>query len=216
MPSPQTTALAAQLSDPDLRLLSGRFHSHITVRTTPDTLRSFCRGRALKATVIDLADFDGRAQRDVMTTAYHRGTIEDVGAQLSRTVVALEGAGLAPLRVKLEHESLPTIEPFTAHRYREVHVKLAIPEDDYAARMDALRAMAPAWGFVPSRNPYQRRAGHLLQFLNLRFYDGGLDAVAEKTDALSAALSREGLRIVEIKAETAVIDTAHSVDAWWA
>lgn len=216
MPSPQINALRAQLSDPALSGLVGRFHSHVTVRAAPDALRDFCRGRRLKPTVIDLEDFDGRSQRDIMTTAYHRGPLAAVGAELARIVSALEAAGITVLRVKLEHESLPTAEPFTAHRYREVHVKLAIPEDEYGDRMAALRAGASKWGYVPSRNPNQRREGHLLQFVNQRHYAGTAAQVQAQTDALVASLAEAGLRIIEVKAETAVVDTARSVDAWWA
>ena len=91
MSASQVGLLQARLQDPDLKSLSGRFHSHITVIGDPDVLRQFCLGRAMKVTIIELADFSGRQQRDVMTTAYHRGDISTIGHQLVRAVEALEG-----------------------------------------------------------------------------------------------------------------------------
>ncbi|MFT4978146.1 MAG: hypothetical protein ACI8S6_004054 [Myxococcota bacterium] len=217
MHASQLAALRAQLTSPQVRGLAGRFHSHITVRADPDVLRLFCAGRALKVTVIDLADFAERQQRDVMTTAYHCGTIAQVGEQLAATAAALQAVGLPPVRIKLEHESLPTIEPFSKHCYREIHLKLSIPEATYPAVMARLRAESDRSGCVPSRNPYQRREGQVIQFVNLRIYEGDLAGAEAQTQALVAALSAPGdLRVIEVKSETTVIDTAQALDSWWA
>ena len=217
--------LRVRLAEPALCGLRGRFHSHITVRATAAALGAFCAERpGLKATVIDLADFAGRAQQDRMVTAYHFSPggaegMAHIGAQLDQTVAALQAAGLEVLRVKLEHEALPTLEPFSPTRYREVHVKLRLDTADHAAVMDRLRQHAARFGYVPSRSPAQHLDGgrSLHQFLNLRLYAGTLADTQAQVAALHAFLTDDcGLEVVEIKQETAILDTAHDLDRWWA
>jgi len=203
----------------------GRFHSHITVSVSDgadalDRLGALCRDRKVKLTVIDLADGAGRTQRDVMTTCYHRRDGGDAVAHIVEEMAALgralTGAGFEVLRFKLEHESLPTLPRFTPERYREIHVKLSLPEAEADARRTRLTELGRVWGFVPSRNPRERRAGRLIQFVNLRVYEGDLAACAQRVDAVVSALEGEGFQILQVKQETTVLDTRRAHDAWWA
>ncbi|MCB9763696.1 MAG: hypothetical protein H6739_28260 [Alphaproteobacteria bacterium] len=204
--------------------LSGRFHSHLTVRIDDpqavERLRAFCRQRRVKLTVIDLADTAGRAQRDVMTTAYHVGRGPDalraVLGEVAELSCALEAAGFPVLRAKLEHESLPTLPALDARRYRELHIKLALPADRFEAELDRLRAMSDGWGFVLSRNPHERRGDVVHQFLNLRRYAGTPAQADAFAAALVAALTEAAFAVVETRRETAIVDTNLGHDRWWA
>ena len=208
----------------------GRFHSHVTVHLgDPDEagdtdaalarLRDLCQSRKVKLTVIDLARGD-RRQRDVMTTCYHRHDGDDAVARIVEEMAALgralSGAGFPVLRFKLEHESLPTLRRFTPERYREIHVKLSLPEADADTRLARLAELAPALGVVPSRNPLERRAGRVIQFVNLRIYDGDLAACERRVDGVVAALEADGFTVLQVKRETTVLDTRRAHDAWWA
>jgi len=203
--------------------LQGRFHAHITCAPPADgldALAAFCRARRVKLTVIDLADWRSRQQRDVMTTSYHRargpGALGRVLDQLTGLGRALLAEGFSPTRFKLEHESLPTLPTFSPSAYREVHVKLRVPDADHPRAMAWLASHGPAWGYVPSRNPRERRGGFVHQFVNLRLRDGGLAEAEERARALVEHLRGGGLEVIEVKAETAVLDTAQALDAWWA
>ncbi|MCB9743677.1 MAG: hypothetical protein H6740_13840 [Alphaproteobacteria bacterium] len=204
--------------------LRGRFHSHLTV-AMPDSaslerLRAFCAARKVKLTVIDLADFQERAQRDVMTTCYHRSeapnALQVVLDEVEALRLALEAEGFEVLRAKLEHESLPTLSQLSEERYRETHIKLALSEAALEAEMSALASMAPDWGFVLSRNPNERRADRVHQFLNLRAYAGSREQADARTQALVEALQARGFEVLEVKRETTVLDTRREHDRWWA
>jgi len=52
--------------------------------------------------------------------------------------------------------------------------------------------------------------------VNLRLRDGGLAEAEERARALVEHLRGGGLEVIEVKAETAVLDTAQALDAWWA
>ncbi|MCA9490103.1 MAG: hypothetical protein KC621_09270 [Myxococcales bacterium] len=213
--------LRAQLDEAPLAELTGRFHSHLTVAEVPDAAAfdRLCRRHHAKRTVIDLDRFDDRVQRDVMTTRYHQ---DDAPGALGRLVddlramcADLEAAGLRVLRVKVEHESLPSLPTYGATRYHEVHVKLDLPEDGYDDVMAWLREQAPATGWVPSRNPNERREGRVLQFVTFRCYEGDRALADERVAEVRARLEARGLRIAEIKRETTVLDTRVDHDAWW-
>jgi hypothetical protein len=205
--------------------LRGRFHSHVTLGVRGpdelDRLAAFCAARPrVKLTVIDLADFTDRAQRDVMTTRYHYarrpGELPRLVGELAELGLGLERAGFEVLRFKLEHEGAPTLPRFSEERYREVHIKLRLPERDDAEILERLRALGQRWGFVPSRNPNERAAGWVHRFVNLRIYEGDAAGAAARVDRIAAALAAAGLEILEIKQETTVLDTGRAHDAWWA
>jgi hypothetical protein len=211
MTDPRATLLTA-LDDPTLRDLEGRFHAHLTVDGEPSA--TVCATLGARATIIDL---DGaRAQRDGMVTIDHRGRLSAFGPRLLALVDGLGAAGLPVRRVKVEHGSVPTIAVFDRHRYREVHVKLAIPRDAVAAAFERLEAGRATWGYALSRNPREQTDTHLVQFVNLRLYEGDVAAANARVAALVAWLAAHGLAPVEVQQETAVIDTDHGVDAWWA
>jgi hypothetical protein len=230
--TPDMTAAApllrrlADLKTLDYQGVSGKFHSHITTRLeAPEDpkrlqeLQDFCRAHRVKLTLIDLSRFDGPAQRDVMTTQHHRDPSPDavhhIIDALTALCRALIAAGFPILRVKLEHESLPTLPAFSPSQYREVHVKLAIPPDDYPDTMRRLALDAPRFGFVPSRNPLDRKPDAVTQFLNMRLYQGTLADADAHTHALVEHLRSLSIPIREVKQETAIFDTHRDHDRWW-
>jgi hypothetical protein len=211
-------ARRASLDEEPLAGLRGRFHSHLTVRgDATEQLARAARDVQAKVTVIDLAG-DRRAERDVMLTRYHLddapGALGRVADALQSMCDTLEAEGIEVARVKVEHESEPSLPRFDAERYHEVHIKLAIEP----ARFDEVYTWLTRGdhGWVASRNPRERRPDRVLQFVTLRCYDGDRADADARVARASATLRDAGLEIVEIKRETAVLDTDLARDAWWA
>ena len=119
-------------------------------------------------------------------------------------------------RIKLEHESLPSLDSFDKEHYHEVHIKLEIPESTFDADYQRLLELGRSHCFVPSRNPFQRKGGTVTQFANLRIYEGSHSSADATINAIVDAISKHGFSVKEVKRETVVYDTAHSQDAWWA
>lgn len=216
-------ALRAKLDRPPFGGLCGRFHSHLTVRSDGAerlaSLEEVARGHCAKVTVIDLARFDERSQRDVMTTRYHQdpepGALGRIADDLADFARDLERAGLPVVRVKVEHESEPSLSTYTATNYHEVHVKLALAESSFEADRAWLAEQGPRFGWVPSTNPYERRQGVVVQFVTLRCYEGDRESADAVVSSVRQALDARGLRVLEIKRETTVLDTRREHDAWW-
>lgn len=213
-----------ELADqPDYRKLVGKFHAHLTFNLRDDQIelcREWCREHKVKLTIVDLANSAGISQTDVMLTVHFRDN--DMGAVQRMTERLLELASLAEVaefpvtRLKLEHESLPSLPTFDKHRYHEVHIKLEIPADTFEADYQRLLALGDAVGFVPSRNPYQRDKKIVTQFANLRIYEGTHEAADSQIERVTEALTQASFSIKEVKRETVVFDTAQALDAWWA
>lgn len=206
-------AVRAGLADPVVAGLTGRFHAHVTVVGAVGAAADVSAALGGHLTVIDLAP---REQRDGMVTLDHVGPLPAFEVRLVEAVAALRAAGLDVVRVKVEHGSLPTLPRFTRARYREVHVKLRIARADFADAHARLLAAAPTHGYALSTNPREQTPEAVVQFVNLRIYDGDLAAADARVAALVAWLSGEGLAPIEVRHETAVLDTRHEVDAWWA
>lgn len=224
MNTPSTPASLDALRQRDFHGIDGKFHSHITVHVAGDAeierLRDFCRARRVKLTVIDLDDFRGRAQRDVMTTQHYRiegdGAVRQILSELQALTGELGEAGFEVVRVKLEHESLPTLPVFDGTNYREIHIKLRIAPARFDEALAWLREVSGQWGFVPSSNPRAIHGDHIVQFVNLRLYEGTLAETEAVVESLVEALTAHGLDVAEVKQETAVFDTNLDLDRWWA
>ncbi|MEM7233229.1 MAG: hypothetical protein AAF517_13720 [Planctomycetota bacterium] len=211
---------AANLSPVPLR---GRFHAHLTVSIAGEELsrlEGVCREQKTKLTVIDLDSWDGRSQRDVMTTSYYLEEGDDslirIIENLKTLGEALERAGFPVVRAKLEHESQPSLSQFSESQYHEVHIKLAIPGAELAKSTEALRVLGAKSGFVASRNPREVRGEVAMQFVNLRIYSGTEDEASRRIEEIQAELVSHEFQVEEIKRETVVFDTRQSLDAWWA
>lgn len=207
----------------DYQGVCGKFHSHVTVEVSEqaqiEQLKGWCRERKIKLTVIDL-ERQERTQRDVMTTQHYRIEEPDAVAQIVDKLKALsldlEAHGYEVLRVKLEHESLPTLPRFSAHQYREVHIKLHLKPERYEQDMMRLKQLGQQQGFVPSSNPNERTHEHIAQFVNMRLYDGELAQTEAKIQQVIEALQAHELVVAQVKAETTILDTNLALDRWWA
>jgi hypothetical protein len=206
--------LRAAFADPALAGLAGRFHTHLTVHSDAATLAPLGDTLGARLTVIDLAG--ARDQRDLMLTVDHRGDLPALLAGLDAVLIGLANADIPVLRVKVEHGSLPTIVRFDAHRYREAHLKLRLPRADLPARLATLHAGRATWGYALSRNPREQAEDHVVQFVNLRLYEGDLATTDARIDAVVAWLGSQGMPPIDVRRETALLDTAQALDAWWA
>lgn len=92
-----------------IRLLSGRkcvgtFESHITVNASGDPdqrrFRDLCREIGVKAVLIELPT--GQTPRQLMTSAYHRGDLQQATEDVAAMARKLRGGGFTVTRVKLE------------------------------------------------------------------------------------------------------------------
>lgn len=198
--------------------LVGKFHAHLTLDAPGemDGLRKYCAGKSIKVTVIDL---QGTARSDIMTTHYFMdgkpGAVGRIMAELREKADVLGLAGFIVRRVKLEHESLPSIEPYTRENYREVHVKLEIPADAYEKAKARLFELAPVHGFVPSRNPREANEESVMQLVNFRFYDGTPSEADRKVDEAMAAIGAECGVVKGRRSETVVFDSNIRMDEDW-
>jgi len=215
------------LDEAPLVALGGRFHSHVTLRVparldASDRARldGLARTHRSKLTVIELADLERRVERDVMFTRYFAepgpGAVGRIADRLRQTVEDLVQASVEPVRVKIEHETEPSLTTFDAERYHEVHIKLGLAPAEYATTYAWLEEAGATLGWRPSRNPYERRADRITQFVTLRAYEGRRDDVDRRVEAALAALAARGLVPLEVKRETTVLDTRRAHDAWWA
>ncbi len=202
--------------------IDGIFHAHLTVTAAFDqlpALRDLCRGQGVKLTIVDL-EKESRQQRDVMTTSYYResspGSLRRIVGQLIDLAAVLNSQGYPVMRAKLEHETRPTVTTFSRAQYHEVHIKLAIPAESFPDRRERLAELGKVEGFVASSNPRERTDGRVMQFVNLRIYEGDQTAADARVRDLVNLLETEGFVVRETKQETVIFDTNLALDEWWA
>ena len=112
------------------------------------------------------------------------------------------------VRVKLEHESLPTLRPSIEH-YRECHVKFEVPNGTTLETIN---------GFVASSNPMAMFQDSSYLFLNKRIYNGDCNHIDRQMydDVQLLRSINPNCKLVEVKIETAVWDSNLNHDKWWA
>jgi|GEM_PF-1767002 len=223
MPIPWTS-LMHTLQQPTLAALQGKFHAHLTLAPEPfqgqdaetrlQQLAQVCRHLRIKRTIIDLVR-GPRRQQDAMTTSYFKATAPGqlplFLTQLQHQADVLVEHGFGPLRVKVEHESRPTLKTFSPQRYHEVHFKLQMPK----SRRRELQTVVEPIGLVLSTNPFAVVGEHVVQFANARLKAGNLADADEQVTTWTAALREANFDVVEVKRETVVIDSKVSHDSWW-
>ncbi len=202
--------------------IGGIFHAHLTVTAASDQLPALgdlCRRQGVKLTIVDL-ERDTRQQRDVMTTSYYResspGSLTRIIGRLTDLATVLEADGYPVVRAKLEHETRPTVTTFSRAQYHEVHIKLAIPAESFSRRRRQLAELGKVKGFVASSNPRERTGDRVMQFVNLRIYEGDQTLADARVRDLVTCLEKEGFVVREAKQETVIFDTHHELDEWWA
>ncbi len=187
--------------------LKGRFHVHLTLACDEfnEKIHSW------KTTVISLTR-DKHNQLDVMLTKHYyipsnkTECLQDIKNDISKAVAEVEKLGYQVLRVKLEHEDLPTLKP-SKENYRECHIKIEIPK--------GFQFELPS-GWVKSKNPIQQKGATDVFFLNKRWYDSYVDEIENQVLITIVRLTKKGISILEHKQETIVFDSTKGLDAWWA
>lgn len=200
--------------------LSGKFHSHITIKADDISLASkvlSVNGIKVKYTTIELQG-SSKEQIDTMITqhfhTYKYTNYENIESFVLHTAKILEDSGIKVIRIKLEHESLPTNNP-TENKYRECHIKLKIPNhlvDDTKTKLNC----SSFEGFVLSRNPNEVNSSHTTLFLNSRVYSGAVLDFDNKVYDVVESLKGLGIDVVECKIESTTLDTRLELDKWWA
>jgi hypothetical protein len=195
-----------KLSPDDLK---GKFHAHLTLKT--DCIVVNLRG--WKMTIITMNKEDRHLTDFMFTRHFLLGsektpTLEAIKAEIEASVKEIDGGLGEVTRVKLEHESLPTLPPSETN-YRECHIKIRVPKGHALETID---------GFVQSRNPMDEEKTHSTIFLNARFYSGTVEEVDAKADEAvnCIRLLNPNCEILEVKKESTVFDTNHDHDKWWA
>lgn len=178
-------------------MLKGKFHVHLTIENeSPIKIKSW------KQTIVLLSK-ENRSQLDIMFTKHYfvpsikTKTVDCIKKDVAKYVDFLEKLGVKVVRVKLEHESLPTNPPSVSH-YRECHIKVF--EDKLQQIPD---------GFVKSQNPVEKG----VYFINKRWYSGGVDSIQKEVESVVTLL---GDAVKEVKVESIVYDTNKQLDKWWA
>ncbi len=202
--------------------IGGIFHAHLTVTADADqlvALGDLCRGQRAKLTIVDL-EKDTRQQRDVMTTSYYResspGSLRRIISKLTDLASILDTHGFPVVRAKLEHETRPTVTTFSRAQYHEVHIKLAIPAESFSRGRRQLAELGKVKGFVASSNPRERTDSLVMQFVNLRIYEGDQTAADAQVRDLVTCLEAAGFVVSETKQATVIFDTNLALDQWWA
>lgn len=194
-------------------MVVGKFHGHVTIEDN-GSIADYCRGRSIKLTTIEDERADGSSRTVHMTTSYYLdlepGALGRAIARLEALADGLQAAGFVVIRKKLEHEGLPTIEPFSESNYREFHIRLSIPQKS----KQVVRQLAERAGLkcFMSRNPV---VGSMDQFVSFRCYDGLLVESEVKLRGLLDALDKSRLKVIAVKRETAVYDTNPQMDDWF-
>lgn len=193
-----------------IQQLAGKFHAHITIQHDG---KDFQIPKGWKSTIILLSRNDKQQVDEMITRHFFLGShrnpdIESIRNDLNQAKELLESGGCQVLRVKLEHEDLPTLPP-SASTYRECHVKYQAPLGTTLSHPDAL---------VASSNPMAVHRDYEIRFLNARFYEGSVEEVDAKIQYYVNNLVKENpqIKILEVKRETTVMDSNHELDSWWA
>lgn len=188
-------------------ILLGKFHSHITVPAEHKELAISVlkmAGIRFKATTIELSG----VQVDTMITQHFHTrkflSYENIETYVKDTARLLETFGAKVLRIKIEHEDLPTLNP-RAERYRECHIKLRIYPNT--------KLPQDLQGFVLSRNPNEVTKEYEHRFLNCRTYSGTVEDFDEKVDKFIETIKEH---VIEVKKESTILDTNLALDKWWA
>ena len=208
--------------------LVGKFHAHITIPESQvnDAVRVLNRCKVrYKITVIVLSSKDigmrKRKQRDVMiTTHYHTFRYINymgVEGEVLKVSNALQSAGIPVLRIKIEHEDLPTLPP-TINTYRECHIKIGFRYQNFNSVLSLLKMDRVLEDFRFSHNPHSSDSDFIYQFMNLRARSGKIEDFDSRVDASFLYLvgSYPTLKVSKPKIETTVVDTRISIDNWWA
>lgn len=190
--------------------ITGKFHAHITIEGYND---GFICPKGWKNTIITL-NKNNREQRDIMITRHFlhgsnkNPDFKSIEQDCNDAKLELENNGSIVTRIKLEHESLPTVDP-TINNYRECHVKIKKPLNINLVLID---------NFVESSNPMESHIDYSIVFINARYYSGTVDDIDIKIDNQinEFKILNPLCEVIEVKKESTIFDTNLELDRWWA
>jgi hypothetical protein len=198
-------------------MLTGKFHSHLTLDCCPEYVERSRRLVGGKVTVVDLQGGDN--QQDVMLTHHFvsgRQGVTDhysILRQLCDKAGLLATIGVNVLRTKLEFEYQdPHSQPVDMTvlgelaLYAEAHVKM---------RPDLAISSSPLKNWALSFN----HDATDVQFFNRRIYRAEspqfLSKIKHSTNVAAFGLALYG-EVIEVKIEAAIYDDNPAHDVWWA
>ncbi|MEU1180219.1 hypothetical protein ABZ464_21665 [Streptomyces sp. NPDC005820] len=205
---------------------AGDFESHLTIRpgargAPDDALPRWARRHGMKYTRIVLDR--GASPDQPMLTGRGRGTLAAQRTAAREWTDLLRRDGFDVTRLKIEASPWNADVPLTRvqaaalpgeHCYFEHHVKLVLT--DAPARLRAVRELAERHAAHLSRNARRALdADHHERFVTQRCRGVGRFEARRRLDALTAALTDAGHRIVETEEEFVVYDDNPALDAGW-
>lgn len=190
--------------------ITGKCHAHITIEGA--NVRFSCP-KGWKVTIIVLNN-EVQEQQDIIITRHFligskkTPKVSDIYEEMNRASDYLKSIERTVLRMKLEHEELPSFEPSVEH-YRECHIKIRHP------RKDQLLSIP---GFVPSRNVLEDVDVQRIAFLSARYYTGTLQNVDFAIDCAVETIRQlnPNAKILSVRKESIVFDSNLEMDKWWA
>jgi hypothetical protein len=198
----------------------GELEIHVTVSPWAplDRLDTFADERGIKVSPIEL-DHGSTPVQPMLTLAL-RGSLDDALARTEQLRGELKGAGLQPVRVKIEaapwNADIPVAdEDAQPGLHFEHHVKLRLPAGDVGRLVEASQA-ARRHGARTSRNARRRRGdGSMERFVTQRCFGVGRTTARARLDALLADLDGQGFEVLEVEEEYVVHDDNLRLDAGW-
>jgi hypothetical protein len=201
---------------------AGDFEVHVTVRTvgTLEAFRAWCEAERCKCVRIVLAR-GVQVEQPMATWRRNRTVLPDVLADATARAQALEHAGFAVARVKIEadpsNEDVPATDAAAllqpSSNYFEHHVKL---RRETAAGCESLLRVCLDHAAHLSRNAWREPAeGFEERFVTLRSYRTGRSAAEGRLRRLVAALAGAGEQIIDVESEYTVYDSNVGLDAGW-
>lgn len=203
--------------------ITGKFHTHITVKTCElSTASALLHSHKIphKTTSVDLYKGNRRQHDAMLTMHHHTRKFKNYAAILMYVLdaekILLEN-NISVLRTKIEHEESKTIT-VSDNQYHECHIKLKIPSVIYPDYIKLLGTDTSLGTYGWSSNPCECNADTCIEFINIRARAGTRKKFDKHVEDVVQYLSRMYpiISISEIKIETAVYDSNRNHDNWWA
>ncbi|HEX7997376.1 MAG TPA: hypothetical protein VF528_03080 [Pyrinomonadaceae bacterium] len=201
----------------------GTFESHVTVNaggfSHVERFRQLCEELGLKSIIIELSRGVSRTQP--MTATHHRGSLEDVLAEVRAIAQSFERNGFAVKRVKVEAEPDNDGVPHTDEEssqlpptnYFEFHALVTLP---IASDLSTLAALCVKHDAHLSSSMFKRLPeGRAQRFVTMRVYGAGRTRAADLFQKLAGDIGRAGYTISREVREYVVYDSNLLLDAGW-
>ncbi|MEU6188118.1 hypothetical protein [Nocardia sp. NPDC047038] len=200
---------------------AGEFEAHLTVRPPADEsqLADWAAAHGLRYARILLDR--GLTSDQPMLTFTRSGTVEDMMRVVQTHTHALDSAGFALVRTKIEASPYNAQIPQTAEQvasvpagcYFEHHIKLLLSGNDDVTRV---RVLAQPHAAHVSRNA-RRSAGNGCheRFVTQRCRGVALPEAGRQLDSLLKDLDANDFSVIEVEREFVVHDDCPGLDAGW-